>query len=103
METYALRVWGWGLVVLLLLATTLSAQNPPQNPPAPPAQQSPPGQPQVSASGQGGADSNPLEVVLLQVRNEYYSLNNGNWGDALIIRSDRAFLRKNRWGVRWKS
>jgi hypothetical protein len=98
METSARRVWGWGLVVLLLLAATVSAQDTPQTPPTPPAQQPASGQVQAPASDQGGADSNPLGVVLLQLRNEYYQLSNGNWEDAFIIRSDRAFLRRNRWG-----
>ena len=98
METSALRIGGWGLVMLLLMATSVSGQNPPQNSPAPPAQQPPPGQPQAPASDQGGTDSNPLGVVLLQFRNEYYRLSDGNWSDALLLRSDKALLKKNRWG-----
>lgn len=100
-ETSALRIWAWSAVVLVLLARAISAQNPPQNPPGPPAQQQPSsGQPQAPASGEGGADSNPLEVVLLQLRNEYYNLNNGNWADVLVLRSDRAFLKKRKWAHR---
>ncbi len=97
-ETSALRVWRWCAVVLLLLATTVFAQSPPQNPPTPPAQQPPPAAPQTPDLEMEGADSDPLRVTLLQVRNEYYKLSNGNWQDALIIRSDRAFLRTSRWG-----
>jgi hypothetical protein len=83
--TLALTDW-------LLLATTAFAQNPLQDPAvAPAAQESP----------EGGADSNPLEVVLLQLRGEYYNMNNGIWPEKLMVRSDRAFLKRIANGTRW--
>jgi hypothetical protein len=90
--------WRELFVVVILLASPVSAQNQAENPQAPPAQPPTAGQPQPPADGQGGADSNPLKVVLLQLRNEYYHLNDGNWQNALLIRSDKVVLKKGRWG-----
>lgn len=102
MEDSSLFVWGWRLVMLLLLLTaSVSAQDTSQTPQTPPTsatQQSPAGQQPAPAPVEGGADSNPLGVVLLQFRNEFYHLSNGNWEDAFLLRSDRVFLKKNRWG-----
>jgi hypothetical protein len=90
--------WRWILVVLMLLVRHASAQNPPENAPAPPAQPPATGQAQPPVPSQGAADSNPLQVVLLQLRNEYYNLHDGNWQNAIIVRSDKAVLKKSRWG-----
>jgi hypothetical protein len=45
-----------------------------------------------------GEDSNPVQVVYFQVRSEYADLNGDNWVEAVIIRSDKAILRKSRFG-----
>jgi hypothetical protein len=42
-----------------------------------------------------GADSDPVKVVLFNLRNEFMDLNGGNWINATILRSDRAVLRNN--------
>jgi hypothetical protein len=93
-----LRISGQVQAALLLLAASALAQNPPQSSPVPSAQQQTPEEKVAQLAEEGGADSNPLEVVYLQLRNEYYNLNNGNWTNASIVRSDKVFLRKNRWG-----
>lgn len=45
-----------------------------------------------------GQDSNPVSTVFLQIRNEYINLNGSNWINATILRSDKAFFRKRRFG-----
>jgi hypothetical protein len=96
MKPCELHMGRWLFVILLLLAGTISAQNPPQTPSTKSQPQQ--GSGHAAASVEGASDSNPLGVVLLQFRNEYYNLNDGNWTNALIIRSDRVFLKKNNLG-----
>ena len=78
------------VAVLLLWTAIAAAQTPPsaQNAPA-----------QIPAEEPNeGADSNPLQVVLFNIRSEYSNLNDGNWSEALIARSDKAFLRTKKYG-----
>ena len=44
------------------------------------------------------ADSNPMQVVFMQIRSEYTNLNGHNWTEALIFRSDRVLLQHKRYG-----
>ncbi len=53
---------------------------------------------QRPAQSEEAADSNPMQVVFMQIRSEYTNLNGDNWTDALILRSDRVLLKHNRYG-----
>ena len=41
-------------------------------------------------------ESNPTQTVFLSVRNQYLNRSDGNWTNALAIRSDRIFMRKHK-------
>ena len=41
-------------------------------------------------------ESNPTQTVFLSVRNQYFNRSDGNWTNALVIRSDRIFMRKHK-------
>ena len=78
------------VAVLLVWTGIAAAQNPP-SPQKPPAQI-------PAQEPNAGADSNPLQVVLFNIRSEYSNLNDGNWSEAVIARSDKAFLRNKKYG-----
>ena len=71
-----------GIVLAILLNALLcSAQT---NPPPGPAEE------------EVRDESDPTRSVFFSVRNEYFNLNDEAWTNALILRSDRVFLRKRR-------
>ena len=72
-----------GLALVVLISGCLWAQNPqPQN--------------QASEDEKLQSESNPTQSVFLSIRNEYFNLADGNWVNALIVRSDKVFFKKNR-------
>jgi hypothetical protein len=42
-------------------------------------------------------DTDPTQLVFFGVRQEYFNLEDGAWVNMLILRSDRAFLKKRGW------
>lgn len=74
-----------GLVAGMAALPAVPAQAPP-----PQAQsQAPP------ASEEPGNDSDPTKSVFLSLRNEFFNLRDGNWSNALVVRSDKVYFRRH--------
>jgi hypothetical protein len=53
------------------------------------------GQDPAPPAAQAAEQDDPTKAVFFSIRNEYFSLTRGAWTNALILRSDRVFLRTN--------